>query len=44
MFPLAALIVALRSYVRASAALVAVYRIWVLDDLAWTFALGRLNS
>jgi tryptophan-rich sensory protein len=39
-----ALVVALRSYERFSAALVAVYWIWVLYDLAWTFALWRLNS
>ena len=42
--PLTALVVALRSYERFSAALVAVYWIWVLYDLAWTFALWRLNS
>jgi hypothetical protein len=42
--PLTALVVALRGYERFSAALVAVYWIWVLYDLAWTFALWRLNS
>ena len=42
--PLTALVVALRSYERFSAALVAVYWIWILYDLAWTFALWRLNS
>ena len=42
--PLMALVVALRSYERFSAALVAVYWIWVLYDLVWTFALWRLNS
>ena len=42
--PLTAPVVALRSYERFSAALLAVYRIWVLCDLAWAFALWRLNS
>ena len=42
--PLTALVVALRGYERFSAALVAVYWIWVFYDLAWTFALWRLNS
>ena len=42
--PVTALIVVLRSYERFSGALVAVYWIWVLYDLAWTFALWRLNS
>jgi len=42
--PLTALVVALRRYERFSAALVAVYWMWVLYDLAWTFALWRLNS
>jgi benzodiazapine receptor len=42
--PVTALVVALRNYERFSAALVAVYWIWVLYDLAWTFALWRLNS
>ena len=36
--PLTALAVALRNYERLSATLVAVYWIWVLYDLAWTFA------
>jgi CSLREA domain-containing protein len=31
-------------YERFSAELVAIYWIWVLYDLAWTFALWRLNS
>jgi tryptophan-rich sensory protein len=39
-----ALVVVLRSHERFSAALVAVYWMWVLYDLAWTFALWRLNS
>jgi benzodiazapine receptor len=42
--PLTALVVALRKYERFSAGLVVVYWIWVLYDLAWTFALWRLNS
>jgi tryptophan-rich sensory protein len=42
--PVAALAVALRSHERFSAALVAVYWVWVLYDLAWTFALWRMNS
>ena len=42
--PLTALVVALGKYERFSAGLVAVYWIWVLYDLAWTFALWRLNS
>jgi translocator protein len=42
--PLTALAVALRNYERLSATLVAVYWIWVLYDLAWTFALWRLTS
>ena len=42
--PVTALVVALRSHDRSSAALVAFYWIWVLYDLAWTFALWRLNS
>jgi hypothetical protein len=37
--PVTALAVVLRSHERFSAALVAVYWIWVLYDLAWTFAL-----
>jgi translocator protein len=42
--PLTAQVVALRKYERFSAGLVVVYWIWVLYDLAWTFALWRLNS
>ena len=42
--PLTALVVALRKYERFSAGVVVVYWIWVLYDLAWTFALWRLNS
>ena len=42
--PLTVLLVALRKYERFSAGLVAVYWIWALYDLAWTFALWRLNS
>ena len=44
LIPVTALVVALRSQERFSAALVAVYWVWVLYDLAWTFALWRLNS
>ncbi len=42
--PLTALLLTLRAYERFSARLVAVYWIWVLYDLAWAFALWRLNS
>jgi benzodiazapine receptor len=42
--PVTALVMALTSYERFSAALVAVYRTWVPYDLTWTFALWRLNS
>jgi benzodiazapine receptor len=42
--PVTALLFTLRAYERFSAGLVAVYWIWVLYDLAWTFALWRLNS
>jgi benzodiazapine receptor len=42
--PVTALLLTLRTYERFSAALVAVYWIWVLYDLAWAFALWRLNS
>ena len=42
--PLTALLLTLRAYERFSAGLVAVYWTWVLYDLAWTFALLRLNS
>ncbi len=42
--PLTALVVTLRKYERFSAGLVAIYWIWVLYDLAWTYALWRLNS
>jgi benzodiazapine receptor len=41
--PVTALLLTLRTYERFSAVLVAVYWIWVLYDLAWTFALWRLN-
>ena len=39
LIPVTALLLALRTYERLSAGLVAVYWIWVLYDLAWTFAL-----
>jgi tryptophan-rich sensory protein len=42
--PLTTLVVALRNYERFSAMLVAVYWIWVLYDLAWTYELWILNS
>jgi hypothetical protein len=42
--PLTALLFTLRAYERFSARLVAVYWIWILYDLAWTFAPWRLNS
>ena len=42
--PVTALLLTLRKYERFSAGLVAVYWIWVLYDLAWTFELWRLNS
>jgi benzodiazapine receptor len=42
--PLSALVVALRKHEQFSAGLVAVYWIWVLYDLAWTYQLWRLNS
>ena len=42
--PLTTLVVVLRNYERFSAMLVAVYWIWVLYDLAWTYELWRLNS
>jgi translocator protein len=41
--PVTALLLTLRTYERFSAGLVAVYWVWVLYDLAWTFALWRLN-
>ncbi len=44
LFPLTALVVALYKYERFSAGLVAVYWIWVLYDLAWTYELWRLND
>jgi translocator protein len=44
LIPVTALLLTLRTYERFSAALVAVYWIWVLYDLAWAFALWRLNS
>ncbi len=42
--PLTALLLTLRKHERFSAGLVAAYWIWVLYDLAWTFALWRLNG
>lgn len=42
--PLTALLLELRKHERFSAVLVAVYWIWVLYDLAWTFELWRLNG
>jgi benzodiazapine receptor len=42
--PLSALVVALRKYERFSAGLVAVYWMWVLYDLAWTYQVWRLNG
>jgi translocator protein len=42
--PVTALLLTLRRYEPFSAALVFVYWVWVLYDLAWTFALWRLNS
>ena len=44
LIPVTALLLTLRTYERLSAGLVAIYWIWVLYDLAWTFALWRLNS
>jgi len=41
---LTALIVALRRYERFSAWLLVPYYLWVLYDLAWTYALWRLNG
>jgi translocator protein len=41
--PLTALVVALRTYERVSAWLLVPYYAWVLYDLAWTYALWRLN-
>ncbi len=42
--PLTALIVALRRYERFSAGLLVPYYLWVLYDLAWTYALWRLKE
>ena len=42
--PLTALIVALRRHERFSAGLLLPYYLWVLYDLAWTYALWRLNG
>jgi translocator protein len=42
--PVTALLLTLRAHERFSAGLVTVYWIWVLYDLAWAFALWRLNS
>jgi tryptophan-rich sensory protein len=44
LIPVTALFLTLRAYERFSARLVALYWIWVLFDLAWTFVLWRLNS
>ena len=44
LIPLTALLFTLRRYERFLAGLVAVYWIWILYDLAWTFAPWRLNS
>ena len=41
---LTALIVALHRYERFSAGLLVPYYLWVLYDLAWTYALWRLNG
>src|SRR5918998_6385834 len=41
---LTALIVALHRYERFSARLLVPYYLWVLYDLAWTYALWRLNG
>jgi benzodiazapine receptor len=42
--PLTVLIVVLRRYERFTAVLLVPYYIWVLYDLAWTYALWRLND
>jgi translocator protein len=42
--PLTVLIVVLRKYERFSAGLLVPYYVWVLYDLAWTYALWRLNG
>ena len=42
--PLTLLIVVLRRYERFSAGLLVPYYVWVLYDLAWTYALWRLNG
>jgi tryptophan-rich sensory protein len=42
--PVTALLLTLRAYERLSATLAAVYWVWILYDLAWTFSLWRLNS
>jgi tryptophan-rich sensory protein len=42
--PLTALLFTLRAHERFSVGLVGVYWIWVVYDLAWAFALWRLNS
>jgi benzodiazapine receptor len=41
---LTALMAALRRYERLSAGLLVPYYLWVLYDLAWTYALWRLNG
>jgi tryptophan-rich sensory protein len=42
--PLTALLLTLRKHERFSVGPVAAYWVWVLYDLAWTFALWRLNG
>lgn len=42
--PLTALLVALSQHERVSAWALAPYYVWVIYDLAWTFALWRLNG
>jgi tryptophan-rich sensory protein len=42
--PLTALVVELRKYEQFSAELIAIYWIWVLYDLAWTYQSWRLNG
>jgi len=42
--PVTALLHTLRVHERCSAGLVTAYWAWVLYDLAWTFALWRMNG
>jgi benzodiazapine receptor len=42
--PVTALLLTLRVHERFSAGLVTIYWAWVFYDLAWTFALWRMNS